>query len=64
VVKSIHIGARLRGESYMRAALGLVSRADPEERLILLAKPGVGVAARLLRRHFHENANAEPLKGV
>jgi hypothetical protein len=48
----------------MRAAPWLASRANPEERLVVLAEAGVGVAARLLRRDFHDYANAERLKGV
>ena len=48
----------------MRSAFRLGAAADPEERFVVSAEAGVGGPARLLRRHFHENANAKRLKGM
>jgi hypothetical protein len=63
-VKGVDFGARLRGKRDMRTALPPVSRADPEERLIVLAEAGVGVAASLFGGDFHDDGDAERLERV
>ena len=42
-MEGVDFGARGRGEGDMRSAFGLRARADPEERLVVLAEAGVGV---------------------
>src|SRR5580692_8701598 len=63
-MESIDIGARGSCKRDMRPPFGLCAPADPEERLVVLAESGVGLGPRLLRRHFHHDANAERLEGV
>ena len=60
-VDAFHAAAITAGGRDMRAALGLRACADPEERLVLVAEPRVGAAARLLRRHLHDDAKSERL---
>src|SRR6478736_1486012 len=59
-VKRVHDCARRRGERDVQAAARGLTSADPEEGLALAAEAGMPrVGAGHLRRHFHDETDAE-----
>src|SRR5258708_35699525 len=64
MVEGIDIGARGSCKRDMGSAFRLAAAADPEERFVIVAESCVGVAARVLRRDFHNDAYAQRLQGI